>query len=152
MSFSLNAANKCESYRDKLKQVQALQRVAHSTKTSVSLHRREQKAWQQWNDCKAGKLKPKAVKSKSAKGKKTQGKAVKKRNNEEIISLVEGSAFDSKKAVVIKAEYQGLQQQAWLNYYQPLRQCLRPTTLKLFAFCLAEKEQQQQQFELEYEK
>ena len=69
-----------------------------------------------------------------------------------IIMLQAGSAFESQQGVVVKGEYSGVKQQAWLDYYQPEKKCKRPKSTQTFAYCLAEKEKQQKLFEVYYQR
>lgn len=147
--MSVNAANKCQSYRDKLQNIQIKQKQGHSAKRSVVLHQQEQKAWRMWMACKQGKL-PSRKKTKN-KAKDKSSSLTKPYKKNKIIQLIPGSAFAKSGAVVIKAEYQGDKQQAWLNYFTPLDKCKRPKSTQVFAFCLDDKSKQMKLFEEQYE-
>ena len=139
-------ANKCSTYRDKYQQVQLKQKQAHSAKQSVTLQKKELTAWQNWMDCKKGKLKKKKSSKKTVKDNHyNENKSPKK-----IVTLYSGSVFESKKGLVMKGEYSGIKQQAWLDYYEPEKKCKKPKSTQTFAYCLAEKEKQQKLFEAQY--
>ncbi len=141
-------ANKCASYREKYQKIQLKQKQAHSARQSATLQKQELAAWQNWMDCKKGKLKPKKAKKKTPVVKKEPRKS----HSHKIIMLQAGSAFESQQGVVVKGEYSGVKQQAWLDYYQPEKKCKRPKSTQTFAYCLAEKEKQQKLFEVYYQR
>ncbi|WP_085298388.1 hypothetical protein [Cognaticolwellia mytili] len=67
-SFSAFAGKKqCQTYREKLDNIQAQQRQSNSLKRSNSLSVREDKARDTWWRCENGKLKKKSKKKKKAK-------------------------------------------------------------------------------------
>ena len=75
MSFLATAGKKhCQSYRNKLDNIQAQQRQASSHKRSISLSNKEAKARDKWWRCETGKLKPKSKKKKKAKSKPSSKK------------------------------------------------------------------------------
>lgn len=139
-------ASKCVSYREKYQKVQLKQKQAHSARQSGTLQKQELAAWQNWMDCKKGKLKPKKAKKKT----QTANKESRKSHSQKIIMLQAGSAFESQQGLVVKGEYSGVKQQAWLDYYQPEKKCKRPKSTQTFAYCLVEKEKQQKLFEVYY--
>jgi hypothetical protein len=144
-SLPIFAKIQCESYFNKLQNIQALQRKAHSASASVSLQNRERDAFLLWQRCKKGKIVNKTSKSK----KQTKLVNVKKTQVKKIITLVPGSAFATEKAVIMKADYRGEMQQAWLNYYQSPKKCLQPKSTQIFAFCMEDRYQQKLTFEKE---
>ena len=148
LSTDTFAANKCQPYKDKLLNIQRLQKEGHSAKQSVRFHQQEQKAWQTWMDCKKGKLKRKSKRKKGS-SKQVSNKALKVKP-QKIIRLNPGSAFENKQGVVVKGKYSGKKQQAWLNFYQPLAKCRKPKSTQTFAFCLNDREKQQHLFETQY--
>lgn len=141
-SFPTVAKKACQQYRDKLQNIQAQQRQGHTAKQSVRLHQREQKAWKTWQDCKKGKL---ASKKKRKQNKATVSLPVKARDIE-IVTLKQGSAFDTKQGVRVKADFSGADQQAWLDYYQMPVACRKPKTTQQFAFCMEDREKQKLAF------
>lgn len=144
--WQLLAANKCQSYRDKLDQIQIKQKQGHSAKKSVSLQEQEKKAWQKWMACKQGKLPSTTKKTTKKVADEVVTQAPKK-----FIPVNTGAPFQSKQALVIKGAYQGIKQQAWLDFYQPLKKCKKPKNTQEFAFCLDDKENQQEKFEAQYQ-
>lgn len=141
-------ANKCASYREKYQKIQLKQKQAHSARQSVTLQKQELAAWQNWMDCKKGKLKPKKAKKKTS----VASKEPRKSHSKKIVTLQAGSAFESQQGVVVKGEYSGIKQQAWVDYYQPEKKCKRPKSTQTFAYCLVEKEKQKKLFEAQYQR
>lgn len=138
LSTSAFAKKACQAYRESLQNIQAQQRQGHSAKQSARLQERERKAWQKWQDCKKGKL-SKKTKRKS----KTRYVASPLKASEiEIVSLKQGSAFNTQQGVRMKADFTGADQQAWLDYYQMPKQCRKPKTTQQFAFCMEDREKQ----------
>ncbi|MFT6207041.1 MAG: hypothetical protein ACJA0T_000945 [Colwellia sp.] len=138
----------CQSYADKLRNVQSQQRQGHSLKRSESLNQQEKVARKKWWQCERGRLK------------KVKGNHKKKQKNiavnlyqplSPILSrdLKKGSSkpFQTSAPVVIKSRYQGKQMQAWLQYYQQPKKCLRPKTTRQFAYCVENRRIQQLAFE-----
>jgi hypothetical protein len=138
----------CQSYTDKLRNVQSQQRQGHGLKRSESLNKQEKVARKKWWQCERGRLK------------RVKGKRKKKQKN--IVANIhqplsatlsrdikKGSSkpFQTSAPVVIKSRYQGKQLQAWLKYYQQPKKCLRPRTTRQFAYCVENRRTQQLAFE-----
>lgn len=149
---ALAGKKKCQSYRQKLDNIQSQQRQGNSLKRSNSLAKKERKARDTWWRCETGKLKPKSNKKKSkskAKKKTTKdySKAKKNPQSKKVKTLM---PFANSKPIVVKAKYQGEKLQAWLKYYQPEKQCARPKSTQVFAACIEDKRRQQVEFEQSY--
>jgi len=145
-SFSALAGKKhCQSYRNKLDNIQAQQRQANTLKRSNSLAAREGKARDTWWRCENGKLKKKSKKKKKAKKNKTVRKAKPIKNKAK-----KTAPFVSNRPIVIRAKYQGKQLQSWLKFYQPEKRCARPKSTQIFAACVEDKRRQQGEFEKNY--
>ncbi|WP_206483346.1 hypothetical protein [Thalassotalea sp. G2M2-11] len=135
----------CQSYLNKFRQVQALQRQGHSNKQARTLASREQKARDQWWQCKQGKLKPKSKRKVSHK--KSQPNTPRVYHDPQAKPL---TSYTNE--VVIKGAFSGKKQQDWLDFYQPLAKCKRPRSTQEFAYCMEERRRQQQVFEQQYQK
>ncbi len=150
ITFPVIAGKKhCQGYRSKLDNIQAQQRQGNSLKRSNSLAVREAKARDTWWRCETGKMKKKTSKSK----KKTNKKNSKKQTTQapvKLQTLKPLSPFSSNKPVVVRSKYQGEKLQAWLQYYQPEKQCARPKSTQTFAACVEDKRRQQIEFEQGY--
>lgn len=152
-SFSVLATKKaCQPYLDKLRNIQSQQRAGYSNKKGRSLADREQKARDKWWQCQQGKL----PKSKRKKNKKKTKSSTKDKDNTLLakmpkykISSIDTLSFSSK--LTIKAKYQGVKQQAWLDYYQQPKKCKVPKSTKTFAYCLEDEQKQQQAFDRQYQ-
>lgn len=137
--FNTAYAKKCQSEYDKFSRIQLQQKQAHSAQKSIKLHQKEQSAWKRWQDCKKGKK----AKKKSKKKKNKQRNTHNTTQSMKLVLQPSGSAFATRKAVVIKGKYRGEKQQAWLQYYKMPKACKKPATTQKFAACLENKEQQQ---------
>jgi len=138
----------CQSYLDKLRNVQSQQRQAHSFKQGERLNKREAKARKKWWQCERGLLKT----NKTRKKNKPKPTRVAKKyhlptSTQKTRVKLNQSPFQTSNALVIKSRYQGKQLQAWLKYYQQPKQCMRPKTTKKFAFCVENRRLQQISFE-----
>jgi len=153
-SQELKAKKACKKYLDKLHQVQAKQRNGNSLKQSNKLKEQEYKARETWWACENGKL-----------PKKKTGKKRKRQKPEKIVRLTPQKSetkakkpaktavpFATKRAIVLKAEYQGQQQLDWLAFYKQPAKCRQPKDIKVFAACVEDKRLQQQIFEQNYRK
>jgi hypothetical protein len=138
----------CQSYLDKLRNIQSQQKQGHSLKRGGSLNKQEAKARNKWWQCEQGHLK---MAKKSKKKKPQNNKIVKQRSLTAkpliTISRVNVKPFQTSAPLVLKSRYQGKQLQAWLLYYQQSKKCLRPKTTKQFAFCVENRRAQQLTFE-----
>ena len=138
----------CQSYADKLRNVQSQQRQGHGLKRSKNLNKQEKVARKKWWQCERGLLK----KIKGNHKKKQRNIAV---NIHQPLSatlsrdIKKGSSkpFQTSAPVLIKSRYQGKQLQAWLQYYQQPKKCLRPKTTRQFAYCVENRRTQQLAFE-----
>jgi hypothetical protein len=133
----------CKPYLNKLHNIQAQQKVGHSAKQSRKLAERESKARDTWWQCQQGKLTSKKKKRKSKKSSKK--KSVKQGNH--VSKWLNTPSKSMTNKLVLKAKYQGQKQQDWLDYYQQPKQCRRPKTTQVFAYCLEDEKQQQRKFE-----
>jgi hypothetical protein len=144
----------CQSYLEKLRNVQSLQRQGHNLKRSENLNKREAKLRKKWWQCERGLLKT-TKNSKTKKQKKRNAQQKQKAQREKRKALINDSLmvnasvspFQTSAAVVIKSRYQGKQLQAWLKYYHQPKQCSRPKTTKQFVFCVEDRRIQQLAFE-----
>jgi hypothetical protein len=138
----------CQSYADKLRNVQSQQRQGHGLKRSEKLNKQEKVARKKWWQCERGLLK----KVKSNHKKKQRNIAI---NIHQPLSATfsrdvkKGSSkpFQTSAPVVIKSRYQGKKLQAWLKYYQQPKKCVRPKTTRQFAYCVENRRTQQLAFE-----
>jgi hypothetical protein len=137
--------NQCQSYLDKLRNVQSQQQKGHSFKQGERLNKREAKARKKWCQCERGLLK--TSKSRKKKKKKAPKKYQLATDTQKTRIKLNQSPFQTSNALVIKSRYQGKQLQAWLKYYQQPKQCQRPKTTKQFAFCVENRRSQQMSFE-----
>lgn len=144
--FDVMATKKaCQPYLDKLRNIQAKQRVGHSNKKGRSLVKQEAKFRDKWWQCQQGKLVTKNKKGKS----KVKNKVVtNKTNTKELYKHYQPNMTNQ---LVLKAKYQGQQQQDWLDYYQQPNKCKRPKSTKVFAYCIEDEQQQQLKFERQYQ-
>ena len=152
-SMPVIAAKKhCQSYRQKLDNIQSQQRQGNSLKRSNSLAKKEKKARDTWWRCETGKLKPKSKKKKvKLKSKKKPSKKYYKTDKKQHSKLAKTLVpFANSKAIVVKAKYQGEKLQAWLKYYRPEKKCARPKSTQIFAACVEDKRRQQGEFEESY--
>lgn len=152
LSFSALAGKKhCQTYREKLDNIQAQQRQSNSLKRSNSLSAREDKARDTWWRCENGKLKKKSKKKKKAKKSKRK-KYLRKFNvsKKKTANNKKVAPFVSNRPIVARSKYQGDQLQAWLSYYQPEKKCARPKSTQTFAACVEDKRRQQGEFEKSY--
>ena len=134
----------CLPYLAKLRNIQAQQRAGYSNKKGHLLAKKEQKSRDRWWQCEQGKLpkKKKNIKKKSIE-KKLQVKKIKIPDNQ---NNAMNKPFTSN--LVIRAKFHGQQQQNWLDYYQKPEKCRKVKSTKMFAFCIEDKNRQQQLFEL----
>jgi hypothetical protein len=144
--------SQCQSYLDKLRNVQSQQRQGHGFKKSESLNKREAKARKMWWQCERGLLKTNKNKNKNRKKKKQKQSKVATTyslptNTIKARAKLNQSPFQTSNALVIKLRYQGKQLQDWLKYYQQPKQCMRPKTTRQFAFCVEDRRLQQMSFE-----
>jgi hypothetical protein len=140
--------SQCQSYLDKLRNVQSQQRQGHSFKKSKSLNKRETKARKVWWQCERGLLKTnKSRPKKKNKPTKVATTYPLSTYSNKARAKLNQSPFQTSNALVIKSRYQGKQLQAWLKYYQQPKQCMRPKTTKQFAFCVEDRRLQQMSFE-----
>ena len=146
ISYQLCAKEDCQEYFEKLQHIQLLQKTKHSASTSVSLHKREQEAFDKWQACKKGKLNTKTSNKKA----KPSLEEAQRQKQEKIVKLMPGSAFSSKKDIVLKGKYQGAMQQAWLDYYKQPDHCYTPKNTQVFAQCMEDRIRQQALFEVAY--
>lgn len=153
--FAVAGKKQCQTYRNKLDNIQAQQRQASSLKRSNSLSAREVKARDIWWRCESGKLKQKlknkkqkAQKQKSSKKKKySSGQHVitkQYQNNKPLVP------FASNNSVVVRSKYQGEKLQAWLAFFKLKKMCARPKSMQQFAYCVEDKRRQQMAFEKNY--
>jgi len=154
-SQSAYAANgsiqkKCAKYLNKLDNIQSQQRQGNSLKRSINLRKKEDVARKKWWDCKNNKIKTtkKYKKKNHVKSKyKTKQKNTTTRNahlqpNQHV--------FSTNNNIFIKGRYSGDKQFKWLAFYQRPKQCARPKTTQVFAYCMEDKLAQQQVFEQQY--
>ena len=149
-SFSSTAKQSCQKYLNQLHSVQVKQRAGYTIKQGNKLQVQAAKARDQWWRCTKGTLPIKKPKKKSKKQKKTKQKKshkLKKLKNKKKTVTKE---FNISNAITIKNRYKGHQLQAWLNYYQPPKACLRPKTTQRFAYCVEDRQRQQTNFERKY--
>jgi len=134
----------CKPYLKKLHNIQAQQKVGHSGNKSRKLAERESKARDTWWQCQQGKL--------ASKKKKRKSKTAAKKKSSTKVSYTRVWKNTSSKPLtnklILKAKYQGQKQQDWLDYYQQPKQCRRPKTTQIFAYCLEDEQQQQRKFEV----
>jgi hypothetical protein len=152
-SLVLAGKKHCQSYREKLNNIQTQQRQANSHKRSNSLAVRENKARENWWHCENGKLNKKPKQKKKVKYKNTtkaiKEAAISERNiNKSKVGQVRSSA--PTQSIVMREKYQEKQLQAWLKFYQPEKRCLRPKSMKIFAACIEDKRRQKAEFEKSY--
>ena len=139
----------CQSYLDKLRNIQSQQKQGHSLKRGESLNKLETKARKKWWQCEQGHLKKakrnkkkkRPQKNKSAKQPSLKGGSL------AYISKVNVKPFKTSAPLVLKSRFQGEKLQAWLLYYQQPQKCLRPKSTKQFAFCVENRRDQQLAFE-----
>lgn len=142
----------CQPYLDKLRNIQAQQRVGHSNKKAHSLAKREQKARDKWWQCQQGKLPKKASIKKKKKTRSKGSSLANKKMQTPIFDQAYAQSASLTNHVVIRGEFSGQKQQDWLDYFQPLEQCLKPSSTQIFAFCLEDRRKQRQQFVQNYQK
>lgn len=130
----------CQSLADKLENIQSQQRLGYSNLKGQKLAERERKAREKWWDCqnKRNKLKRK---QKSKKTKKAKPFAA---SNKGLLSLPTKPLTNN---IRLSSKYKGRKQQMWLNYYQQPDGCAKPKKLQVFAFCMEDRQKQQQDFE-----
>ena len=139
----------CQTYLDKLRNVQSQQKQGHTLKRGESLNKQESKARNIWWKCEQGHLKKTHLSNKQKKQKKSK---VPKQQRVTKASLTQMSKvslkpFQMTAPLVVKSRYQGKQLQAWLVYYRQPKKCSRPKTTKQFAFCVEDRRNQQRSFE-----
>lgn len=139
------AKARCKPLLQKLHNIQALQRQGYSLKKGISLRKREDKAREKWWQCEQGREKSKA-KKKPIKGKNSTAK-ISRKTQPYRLAKAKSSGF-SNSNVITRQKYQGDQLQEWLKFYQQPKQCQRPKSLAIFAFCAEDKQQQMHEFEL----
>jgi hypothetical protein len=135
----------CQTYLDKLRNVQSQQKQGHSLKRAESLNKQESKARKIWWQCEQGYLKNKKLSTK--KKQKTTKRQRISSNTLTDISKVIVKPFQMTAPLVVKSHYQGKQLQAWLLYYRQPKKCSRSKTTKQFAFCVEDRRNQQRAFE-----
>jgi|GEM_PF-606057 len=158
-SQSVYAANnltqkKCAKYLSKLDNIQSQQRQSNTLKSSISLRKKEDLARKNWWNCKNNKIKTtKKYKNK----KKTQAKIkyntkqkLKNTTTQNIPLQPNQHFFSTNSNLSIKGRYSGNKQFEWLMFYQRPKQCARPKTTQVFAYCMEDKSAQQQMFEQQY--
>jgi hypothetical protein len=144
---ALATKKECQPYLDKLRNIQSQQRAGYSNKKGRSLAEREKLARKKWWQCQKGKQ-PKN------KNKKANYKLKKKTKiNQEVKKPKTYDDFSSENftnKLTIKAKYQGRKQQDWLDFYKQPKQCKKPKTIKVFAYCIENKNKQHLNFEHTY--
>ena len=153
----VHAKAHCKPLLAKLHHIQALQRHGYSLKKGISLRKREDKARELWWRCERGQYNPKTKskktkrnKNKSYKSNKSKSKPSTITPKQQLFNETKSSDF-SNAAIGSRIKYQGKKLQHWLAYYQQPKQCQRPKSLAIFAFCAEDKLQQQHQFEQSYQ-
>lgn len=143
----------CQPYLDKLRNIQSQQRAGYSNKKGRSLAEREKKARDKWWQCQQGKL-SKNTRKKSKRETKAKTKIELAKNKlllTQKFSKSNAPFFGGANKLTIRAKYQGVKQQAWLDYYQQPKKCKIPKSTQIFAYCLADEQSQQQVFDRQYQ-
>ncbi|GHF78183.1 hypothetical protein [Thalassotalea marina] len=132
----------CQSLADKLDNIQAQQRLGYGAEKGKKLAEREKKAREKWWNCQNKRTKNKRKVKK--KKQDTPSQASEKSNS--LLSHPTGPLTNT---IRISSKYKGRKQQMWLDYYQQPEQCEKPKRLNIFAFCMEDRQKQQQEFEQE---
>jgi len=141
---SYGAKKECADLLNKFQNIQSEQKQGQSFKNSVKLRKKEGVARQKWWDCENNKAKKK---TKSTKKKKS----IKPNKTYKPLSKDVPQAFSSNKQIVIKGRFTGKKQLHWLSYYKRPKECAKPKTTQVFAFCIEDKTKQQNKFEQEFQ-
>lgn len=148
------AKKRCKPLLEKLHNIQALQRSGNSSKRSISLRNREDKARDNWWQCEQGRSKKTKKKEKKKRDSKTASYPTKGKNTKtkspKSRKITASTPFNTSHAIVIKSKYQGDKKRAWLRYYQQPNQCIRAKSLSVFAACSENKQTQGAEFEKQY--
>lgn len=146
----------CQSYLDKLRNVQSQQRNSNTGKQAAKLREREVKYRDAWWQCKQGKAKAKVSRKKKPIKKTYTGKQkaphVTYKTQLSAEEQKEKSPFYTGEPVVIKALYKRVKQTFWNKYYQPGDACIYPRSYKVFVMCVEDKARQSRAFERQYKK
>lgn len=146
---SANATKKaCLPYLEKLRNIQSQQRVGHSNNKGRTLAEKEAKARKKWWQCQHGKLTAKKTKAKNKKKKQSN----KKKSPATEYAIKNNYSQSLTSTLVLKAKYQGKMQQAWLDFYQKPKRCIKPKSTQEFAFCIENEQEQQVEFEQKIQK
>lgn len=146
---SYGAKKECADLLDKFQNIQSEQKQGQSFKNSVKLRKKEDVARQKWWDCENNKIKPKT---------KKKTKSVKKKKSIKLKKTYKPSfkdapqVFSSNQQIVVKGRFSGKKQLHWLSYYKRPKECAKPKTTQVFAFCIEDKTKQQNKFEQEFQK
>jgi len=154
----LEAKQSCQKQLDKVRSIQAKQRQGYTAKQGNKLQEKEANARDKWWQCKNGKLKSKGIKAEKQTSKKVikRNKIAKKynlknKNSKAIRKLLDSTTvFSSSQPLVVKSRYQGEQLYRWLAFYKMPKGCALPKSLKVFAYCMEDKQRQQTDFERSY--
>jgi hypothetical protein len=139
----------CQSYLEKLRNVQSQQKQGHSLKRGESLNKLEAKAidiWWPFEQCNLKKAKRIKKKKQSHKNKRAKQRSLNV-GSLDYTSKVNANPFQTSAPLVLKSRFQGKKLQAWLLYYQQPKKCVRPKSTKQFAFCVENRREQQLAFE-----
>lgn len=162
---SYGGKKQCQSYLDKLRNIQSLQKQGYSLKRGEILNKREIRARKKWWQCERGLLKKNksSKKKKKKQNKKNKVKMAQAKLQHFSVNLPSNSSkrntekrtvkpLQRSASVVVKSKYQGKKLQAWLQYYQQPKRCFRPKSTKQFAFCVEDRRAQQLTFEQAFDK
>jgi len=112
-----------------------------------------------WQRCEQGKFNPqtkkKRKKHKNDRHKKAKLRAAKLKlttptSQHVVQSDKSNKHFILAKQVSVKSVIPMRLQQAWLDFYQRPKKCIRPKNTQVFAFCIEHERQSQQQFLVEH--
>lgn len=141
------AQEKCQAELNKLENIKSQQRQGHSLKKSNSLRKQEEKARKKWWQCKNN------VRPHKAKRSLKKNQRVAKKVQVSKITKVKPISPNKQQlkpityhAPIITAPFTGERQQQWLRYYKMPKQCHRPKTTQVFAYCAENKQAQQREF------
>jgi len=147
-STAYAAKKHCAELLAKLHTVQAQQRQGHSFKQSIRLREKEDNAREKWWKCENTR-KPSITKNKPA----STSKKLRKKPQKRLFLSDQNNATSpvfSSSNIVIKHKYKGEKLAQWFAFYQRPKQCAKPKTTQVFAYCMEHKSTQQALFEKQF--
>ena len=139
----------CESAHQTYRKVQQQMRKGQSAVSMARLQERERKAWFAWQRC----LENPSVNKRSKRKAKQQSQPSSTKNRKQTNKITQSNypKVLSNKPLNMKGAFSGDKQQAWLDFYQKPKECLKPKSTQQFAYCIEHARNAQLVFSQSYD-